>query len=102
MFSKLRLGAVLACLGLAGVGVTVMSKPAEAWWRGGFWCCGVGIGISLPPVVVAPPAYYPPPAYYYPPPAYYPPPTAYYAPPAGRIWIAPHWQGSIWIPGHWS
>lgn len=58
---RLAVGPALA--GLVAIGVTAKPAPAEAWWRGG-WCCGVGIGIVLPPVVVAPPpAYYPPPAY---------------------------------------
>jgi len=45
---------------------------------------GIGFGVPVAPVYVAPaPAYYPPPPAYYPPPppAYYPPPPpAYYAP----------------------
>ena len=55
-------------------GAAFLSKPADAWWHGGFF-------IGVPPVVVAPAYPYPypyPPAYY--PPAYYPP--AYYPPAA--------------------
>ena len=92
-----RLMAGVALAGLVAIGVTAKSAPAEAWWRGG-WCCGVGIGVVVPPVVVAPPpAYYPPPAYS----SYYAPPPAYYAPPQ-RAWIPDHWQGNVWVPGHWA
>ena len=89
---RLAVGAALA--GLVAIGVMAKPSPAEAWWRGG-WCCGVGIGIVVPPVVVAPPPVY------YPPPAYYAPPAAYYAPPQ-RVWVPPHWQGNVWVPGHWA
>jgi hypothetical protein len=54
MLRNSRLGAVLAVIGLAGVGTAALPAPAEAWWRGG-WCCGVGVGILVPPVVFAPP-----------------------------------------------
>ena len=94
MLSK-RLCAGLAVAGLAAIGVAMAPTPAEAWWRGG-WCCGFGVGFVLPPIVVAPPAYYPPP------PAYYAPPAAYYPQQQQRVWIPAHWQGTIWIPGHWA
>jgi hypothetical protein len=84
-----RLAAVLAIAGLSGLAVVAIPGKAEAWW-----CGRVGIGIALPPVVVAPPVYAPPPVYYVPPPAYYPPPQ--------RAWVPPHWQGSVWVPGHWA
>jgi hypothetical protein len=95
-----RLWPVLAIAGVAALGVVAVPGKAEAWWRGG-WCCRVGIGIAVPPVVVAPPVYAPPPVYYAPPPAYYPPPSAYYAPPP-RAWVPAHWQGNVWVPGHWA
>lgn len=94
MMSK-RLCAGLALAGLVAIGVIAKPAPAEAWWRGG-WCCGVGIGIVVPPLVVAPPVYAPPP-----PPVYYAPPTAYYPPPQ-HVWVPPHWQGNVWVPGHWA
>jgi len=83
-------------LGMAAIGVSAAPQPAHAWWRGGYgggWCCGVGI--VVPPVVVAPP-----PVYYAPPPAYYPAP-AYYAPAPQRVWIPAHWQGGYWVQGYW-
>jgi hypothetical protein len=90
-----KVAAICAVLGLATVGLTATTKPANAWWRSYPW----GVGVFVPPVVVAPPppppAYYAPPGYsYYAPPAYYPPP--------GRVWIPAHWQGNYWVPGHWS
>jgi len=88
-----RFGTMLAIIAVAGLGVIAMPGKAEAWWRGGWWCCRVGIGITVPPVVVAPPVYAPP--------VYYAPPPAYYAPPQ-RIWVPPHWQGNVWVPGYWS
>jgi len=90
-----RLGALAAVVGLAAVGVAAIPSKAEAWWRGG-WCCGVGIGIYVPPVVVAPPVYAPP-VYYAPPPAYYPPP-----PPQQGTWVPGHYEGGYWVPGHWA
>ena len=66
MLRNTRLGAVLAITGLAIAGTAAAPAPAQAWWRGG-WCCGVGIGVFVPPIVVAPPVYAPPPAYYPPP-----------------------------------
>lgn len=87
-----RLGTVAAVAGLAAVGIAAAPDQAEAWWRGGY-----GVGIWIPPVVVAPP-----PVYYAPPPVYYrPPPVAYYPGPR-RVWIRPHWQGPYWVRGHWS
>ena len=77
-------------LGLAIVGIAAAPKPANAWWHTYGW----GVGVYVPPVVVAPPpAYYPAPASY-PAPAYYPPPA--------RAWVPAHWQGNYWVPGHWS
>jgi hypothetical protein len=98
MFTIKRFGAIAAVLGLVAIGVTAMPGEADAWWRGG-WCCGVGIGVVVPPIVVAPaPVYVPPPVYYAPPPAaYYPPPP----PPQGR-WIPGHYQGGYWVAGHWA
>jgi hypothetical protein len=101
MLRNRRLGAVLAAAGLAVIAITALPGKAEAWWRGGY-CCGIGIGVVVPPVVVAPPPYYAPsPVYYPPPPAYYAPPQAYYAP-QQRVWVPPQWQGGVWVPGHWS
>ena len=91
MMSFKRLGAISAVAGLAALGVAAMPGQANAWWRGP----GVGIGIWVPPVVVAPaPVYAPPPAYYA------PPPVAYYPP--QRVWVPAHWQGGYWVPGHWD
>jgi hypothetical protein len=95
-----RLASIAAVAGLAAVGVAALPHDAKAWWRG-----GVGFGVVLPPVVVAPgavyaaPVYAPP--YYVAPPVVYAPPAAYVAPPA-RVWIPPHWQGNYWVQGHWS
>lgn len=88
-----RLGAIGAVAGLAAIGIAAMPGKANAWWRG-----GIGIGIYVPPVVVAPaPVYAPPPVYYAPPaPAYYPPP------PPRRVWVPAHWEGGYWVAGHWS
>lgn len=67
-----RLAATCAVLGLATIGVAAAPKPANAWWYHHGW----GVGVYVPPVVVAPPpAYYPAPAHYAPPPAYYAPPA---------------------------
>ena len=89
-FSK-RLGVVAAVAGLAALGVAAMPGQANAWWRGP----GIGVGIWVPPIVVAPaPAYVPPPVYYAPPPA------AYYGP-AQRVWVPPHWENGYWVPGRW-
>jgi hypothetical protein len=93
MFRYSRLSTVLAVAGLAAIGITALPGKAEAWWRGGWGCCRVGIGVFVPPIVVAPPVYAPPPVYYAPPPAYYP---------AQRAWIPPHWEGGYWVPGHWA
>ena len=86
-----------AMLGLVAIGVTATTQPAHAWWRGGIWCCSVGI--MVPPVVVAPPVYYAPPPVYYAPPAYYAPGPVYA--PAPRVWIRGHWAGGYWVAGHW-
>jgi hypothetical protein len=85
-----RFGTMAAVVGLAALGVAAMPHEAKAWWRGGY-----GVRVWVPPVVVAPPAYYPPPV------AYYPPAPYYYGPPR-RIWIPPHWEGPYWVRGHWS
>jgi hypothetical protein len=83
---------VAAVIGLAAIGITAMPHNAEAWWRGGY-----GIGIWVPPIVVAPP-----PVYYAPPPvAYVAPPPPYYVAPR-RMWIPPHWNGPYWVRGHWA
>ncbi len=93
MFGSRRLRVVFAVVGLAALLVAALPGKAEAWWRGG-WCCGVGFGVVLPPVVVAPaPVYVAPPAYYAPPAAYYPP---------GHVWVPANWEGGYWVPGHWS
>jgi len=95
MLVSKRIGAIAAVAGLATMGVAALPHPAEAWWRGG--CCGVGIDLVVPPVVVAPaPAYVAPPAYYA------PPPVAYYAPPPRRVWVPGHWNGPYWVAPHWS
>jgi len=98
-----RITATAAILGLATIGLAATPKPANAWWYHHGYCCGVGIGVVIPPVVVAPPpAYYAPPQTYdAQPQAYYAPSAAYYAPPS-RAWIPAHWQDGYWIPGHWS
>jgi hypothetical protein len=87
-----RLGTLAVIAGLAAVGVGAAPHEAKAWWRGGW-----GVGVWVPPVVVAPP-----PVYYAPPPvAYVAPPAAYYPVPR-RVWIAPHWEGPYWVRGHWA
>lgn len=93
-----RLGMLGAVAALAVLGAVAVPGSAHAWWRG-----GVGVGIWVPPVVVAPaPVYRAPPVYYAPPPAYYAPPPVVYAPPRARMWIQPHWEGPYWVPGHWA
>lgn len=100
MFAIKRFGALAALLGLVAFGVAALPGQAEAWWRGG--CCGVGVGIWLPPIVVAPPVDHPPPPVdHAPPPVYYAAPPGYYAPPR-RAWIPGHSRGPYWVPGHWS
>lgn len=91
-----RIATVATVAGLAAIGVTAMPHDANAWWRGGY-----GVGIWVPPVVVAPPPVYypPPPVYYAPPPVAYAAP-GYYAP--RRVWIPAHWNGPYWVRGHWS
>ncbi len=94
MFSKIRVGAALAVLGLAGLGVTAMPGSAKAWWAGGWgWHGGVRVGVVLPPVVVAPAPFYAPP-----PVAYAPPPVLYAPQP---VWVPGHWRGGYWVPAHW-
>jgi len=92
-----RLGVIAAVAGMAMVGVASLPRPAEAWWRGP-WCCGIGIGVFVPPVVVAPAPVYA----YAPPPVYYGPPSVAYAPPPRRVWVPGHWNGPYWVPAHWS
>ncbi len=95
MFTGKRLGAALAVLGVAALGVVAAPGSAKAWWG---WRGGVGVGVALPPVVVAPPVYYPPPPVVYAP----PPPVAYAPPPRGPFWVPGHWQRGYWVPGHWQ
>ena len=74
MFRMIRVACrpiALAAFGLVLTGLVALPNPASAR----VW---VGFGF---PLVVGPPAYYPPPPYYYPPPAYYPPPPPYYGAP---------------------
>ena len=74
-------------VGLLGAGVlaaaviAVTPKPAEAWWRGGFYVGGPAFFVG-PPVVYPPPVVYAPPPVVYtpPPPVVYTPPQAGYAP----------------------
>ena len=82
-----KLGIIAATAALAVIGIAAMPSKAEAWWRGG--CCGVHIGVFVPPIVVGPPVYAAPPPVYYEPP-----------PPPGRYWVPPHWEGGYWVPGH--
>jgi hypothetical protein len=84
-----RLGTLVAVAALSAVGIAAAPHDAEAWVR-------FGVGVVVPPVVVAPP-----PVYYAPPPVYYAPPPVAYAPPP-RYWVPPHWNGPYWVPGHWS
>jgi hypothetical protein len=99
-----RLGSVVAVLGLAAIGTLAAPHQANAWWRG-----GVGIGIWVPPVVVAPPVYAAPPVVYAPPPVAYAPPPVAYAPPYApygyyaprRVWVPAGWVGGFWRHGHW-
>jgi len=98
-----RISATTALLGLATITIAATPKPANAWWYHHGYCCGVGIGVVVPPVVVAPPPTYyaPPQTYYAQPQAYYAPSTAYYGAQT-RSWIPAHWQNGYWVPGHWS
>jgi hypothetical protein len=104
-----RLGVVAAFAGAVTAGTMALPGQAHAWWRG-----GVGYGVVVPPVVVAPPVYVapapiyvaPPPVYAAPPPVYAAPPPVYAVPPVAynagpRVWIPAHWQGGYWVPGHW-
>jgi hypothetical protein len=92
---KTKVASVAAILGLAAVGVAGAPHDADAWWRGGY-----GVGIYVPPIVVAPPVVYPPPVYVAPPVVYAPPPV--YVPPPRRVWVPPHWEGGYWVQGHWA
>jgi hypothetical protein len=98
-----RITATAAVLGLATIAIAAAPKPANAWWYHHGYCCGVGIGVVVPPIVVAPPPTYyaPPQTYYAQPQAYYAPSAAYYGTPS-RAWIPAHWQNGYWVPGHWS
>ena len=80
-----KIAAICTVLGLAAVGSTAASRPANAWWHPYGW----GPGLFIPPVFAALP---PPPAY-----AYYPAP-AYYPPPPPRPWIPAHWDTDIGYP----
>ncbi|HET6184206.1 MAG TPA: hypothetical protein VFA03_11515 [Acetobacteraceae bacterium] len=87
-----KLAAAALGLSLAGAGVMAAPGSAKAWVR---W----GVGIALPPVVVAPPpVYYPPPPVYYAP----PPPVYYVPPPPRRVWVPAHWWRGVWVAGHWA
>ncbi|HET6197149.1 MAG TPA: hypothetical protein VFE12_15410 [Acetobacteraceae bacterium] len=83
-----------AILGLATIATVAVPKQANAWWHHGYGYGWGGVGVVLPPVVVAPPVYAPAPAYYAPGPAYYAP--------SARPWIPAHWQDGYWVPGHWG
>ena len=87
-----RLASAAAILGLAAIGIPAMPASANAWWRGP----GVGIGIFVPPIYVAPPPYYAPP-----PVAYYAPPPGYYYGPPHRYWVPDHWERGYWVRGRW-
>lgn len=89
--SLLGRAAVPAVLAAAVAVPLSLPAPAHAYWRGGVW-------FAVPPVVVAPPAYYPP-AYAYPYTYGYGYGYGYYP---RRAWIPGHWRGGFWIPGHWG
>jgi len=93
-----RLAGAGALLGLVAIGTAAAPTPANAWWRGGGWCCGVGI--YVPPIVVAPAPVYVPPPVYTPAPVYYAPAPVYAVP--QRVWIPAHWRNGYWVPGHWD
>jgi hypothetical protein len=99
MLQPKRLSMAAIAIGLAFCGITALPQRADAWWAGGY-----GVGIALPPIVVAPPVYaaptYPPPPPVYAPPVYAPPPVAYAAP--RRVWVPAHWEGPYWVRGHWG
>jgi hypothetical protein len=99
MLQLKRLGTAAMGIGLGACGVIAQPHQANAWWGGGY-----GVGIVVPPIIVAPPVYaapaYPPPPPLYAPPVYGPPPVAYVAP--RRVWVVPHWQGPYWVRGHWG
>jgi len=92
---KTRLASVAAVLALATAGVAAVPQDAKAWWHGGF-----GVGIYVPPVVVAPPVVYPAPIYA--PPVVYAPPPPSYVPARQPVWVPPHWEGQVWVQGHWA
>jgi hypothetical protein len=84
-----RRGALALALPLIGAAF-LATTPAKAWVR-------VGVGIWVPPVVVAPaPVYVPPPIVYAP-----PPPRVVYAP-RQPVWVPGYWTRGYWIPGHWA
>nr|WP_294543763.1 hypothetical protein [uncultured Rhodopila sp.] len=93
---KTKLAPAAAVLGLAAAGFAAAPQDARAWWAGGY-----GIGIYVPPMVVAPPVIYPPPPVYVAPPVVYAPPPVY-VPPPRRVWVPPHWEGRYWVQGHWA
>ncbi len=70
-----RRRALVATLG-AGIlvaGIVAVPRPADAWWRGGFFFGG-------PTFYVGPPVVYPPPVVFASPPVVYAPPPVTYAP----------------------
>ncbi len=81
-----RIAATTAVAILSMAGLILSTPEAKAWWRGGW-----GVGVVVPPVIVAPP-----------PPVYYAPPPVYYVPAPRRIWIPPHWEGPYFVRGHWG
>jgi hypothetical protein len=92
MIDRKRRVALAGLAGLSLAALPAMPGKANAWWAAGGgwhggWCCGVGIGITLPPVVVAPPVYAPPPTYFAPP---------------QPVWVPGHYENGYWVPGHWS
>jgi len=90
-----------AVVGL-GVAAAVVAPGAQA----ADWT--VGVGISVPGVVVVspPPAYVPPPRYYVPPPyapVYYPPVRYYQPPVVAGYWHRGYWDhdGDYWRHREW-
>jgi hypothetical protein len=81
----------LGALAVALIGAAFLAPaPAKAWVR-------VGLGIWVPPAVVAPAPVYVPPPVVYPP----PPPRVVYVP-RQPVWVPGHWTRGYWIPGHWA
>ena len=80
-----KIAATCALIGFVTVGIGAAPKPANAWW----YPYGYGWGYHpyVPPIVIAPRAYYPAPAYYAAP---------------GPAWIPGHYMNGYWVPGHWS